>query len=201
MSLHYLSGIGKPRKTKAERKEARKKIVNKFKEAVKNPKKLVAKVAIAPARAAFLLAISLNLVKLAKRMEQAYKKDKEKVLKFWSKFGGEPDKLKQAIEKGSKSKLNGDLGVVAASTVALATPLIIAAVKLFSELKSDKAGDTDKDTPVLDALKDSIADEPTVNKEVVSADDENKPFYKNSYIIGGGILLIGAGIYFATKKK
>ena len=192
--IQYLSGVepgelGKRRRTKAERKERRKKIGKKFK-----------KIAVAPARASFLLAVSLNVLKLAKRLAQAYKKNPQKIKDFWIKLGGDEAKLKQAIEKGSKSKLTGHLGVAIEVTIATATPIIIAAIKLLKDLKSDKEGDDDKDKEGIEDLKEKL-DTDDDDKETDKDTGEKKPFYKNPFIIGGTVLLVGTGIYFATKKK
>ena len=193
--IQYLSGV-KPgelgklfKKTKAERKESRKKIGKKFK-----------KIAVAPARSAFLLAVSLNVFKLAKRLAQGYKKDSAKLKDFWKKLGGDEAKLKQAIEKGSKSKLTGNLGVALEVTIATATPIIIAAVKLLKDLKSDEKGDDEKDKDGIKDLKDKLDTDDDI-KETDKNTEEKKPFYKNPYIIGGAVLLGCTGIYFATKKK
>lgn len=172
MSLTYLNGIegelGK--KSKAERKEARKekkeqrKKEHAARKAERKEKgglgkrvlKGVAKVGLAPSRAAFLEAVSLNFLKLGKRMQQAWEKDRMAVENFWKKFGGDVEKLKKAIEKGSKSKLSGDMGSFAA-IVSACTPIIIAVVKLFKELKSDKAGDDKEDEKGIDELKDELS--------------------------------------------
>jgi hypothetical protein len=200
--IQYLSGVepgelGKKRRTKAERKARRK-------ELLKNPLKAIKTIAVAPARASFLLAVSLNVMKLAKRLAQGYKKNPTKLTEFWKKLGGDEAKLKQAIEKGSKSKLTGHLGVALEVTIATATPIIIAAVKLLKDLKSDKEGDDDKDKPVLDDLKDKLDtddDDKETDKNTDKDTGEKKPFYKNPFVIGGAVLLVGAGVYFATKKK
>lgn len=200
--IQYLSGIGKAKKTKAERKERRKKIVTKLKENVKNPKKLIAKVGISPARAAFLVAVNLNLLKLAKRLQQAYDKDKKGLQKFWEKFGGDFNTLKKGIEKGSKTKLNGTIGT-AAATLATATPIIIATLKFLKQLKSDKEGDTNEDKPVLETLKDSLLDEDEISKKTKddkpTTDESETPFYKNPLFIGGAVLVAGGGLYLALK--
>ena len=196
--IQYLSGVeqgelGRKRRTKAERKERRKKLL-------KNPLKAIKTIAVAPARGAFLLAVSLNVMKLAKRLAQAYKKNPTKLTEFWKKLGGDEAKLKQAIEKGSKSKLTGNLGVIAESTIATATPIIIAVLKILKDIGADKQGDGDEDKDGLDDLKDKLDTED--DKETDKPTTEtSKPFYKNPFVIGGAVLLVGAGVYLATKKK
>lgn len=215
--INYLSGtsdqneaaVGKikiKRKTKAQRKENRKRIISKIKENIKNPKKLVAKLSLAPSRAAFLVATRVNLLKLAKRLKQGWEKDPSKLTKMWEKFGGDINILKSAISQGSKSKINGGVGyVVTAAAVAAATPIIVAAVKLFSDMKSDKKGDAGEDKSIVETLKDSLADATDVKKEIKddngSRAESETPFYKNPFVIGGAALLVAGGIYLSVKKK
>lgn len=197
--IQYLSGVepgelGKRKRTKAERKERRKKFL-------KNPLKAVKTIAVAPARAAFLLAVSLNVMKLAKRLAQGYKKNPTKLTEFWKKLGGDEAKLKQAIEKGSKSKLTGNLGVIAESTIATATPIIIAVLKILKDIGADKQGDGDEDKDGLDDLKDKLDTDDDDKETDKPTTETSKPFYKNPFVIGGAVLLVGAGVYLATKKK
>lgn len=199
--IQYLSGVepgelGKRRRTKAERKERRK-------ELLKNPLKAIKTIAVAPARGAFLLAVSLNALKLAKRLAQAYKKNPQKIKDFWKKFGGDDEKLKQAIEKGSKSKLSGSHFGSVAAAIATATPVIVAVIKVLKDIGADKQGDADEDKDGLDNLKDEL-DTDNDDKDTDKTETTNtkvKPFYKNPFVIGGAVLLVGAGVYLATKKK
>lgn len=199
--IQYLSGVGpgelgKKRRTKAERKARRK-------ELLKNPLKAIKTIAVAPARGAFLLAVSLNALKLAKRLSQAYKKNPQKIKDFWKKFGGDEAKLKQAIEKGSKSKLSGSHFGSVAAAIATATPVIVAVIKVLKDIGADKQGDGDEDKDGLDDLKDEL-DTDNDDKDTDKTETTNtqgKPFYKNPFVIGGAVLLVGAGIYLATKKK
>lgn len=143
--LNYLSGtpeeLGRAKNKKREqRKEKRKEKREQRKE-----NKPVAKIAVAPARASFLLAVQKNALKLATRLARAYRKDRTRVEAWWNKLGGDVDALKKSIEKGSNEKL-GAVGVTAAATAfAAATPIIIAATKLMKELKTDQPGDDAED--------------------------------------------------------
>jgi hypothetical protein len=111
----------------------------------------VLRVPMAPARAAFLGAVSLNALKLATKMLQAYRKDQTKVKKFWQKSGGDWAKLAKAISKGSKTQISGqeELGAVVAGLVA-AAPLIIAVTALFRELGVFSPGEEEKYKEVSD---------------------------------------------------
>lgn len=199
--IQYLSGVepgelGKLfKKSKAERKERRKKFL-------KNPLKAVKTIAIAPARAAFLLAVTLNALKLAKRLAQAYKKNPQKIKDFWKKFGGNEAKLKKAIEKGSKSTLSGSHFGSVAAALATATPVIVSVLKVLKDIGADKQGDGDEDKDGVNDLKNELEPDSDDDKTTTdTTDTTSKPFYKNPFIIGGAVILVGTGIYFATKKK
>ncbi len=135
MAIYYLSGydetaeIGRRRRGGGGffKKGGIKKAFQKF-------KGKVAKVGLAPARGAFLTLVSLNALKLAKKLAKGWQKDPEKIKSFWRKFGGDPDKLKKAIIKGSKTQIQG-IGFALESAIATATPIIVAATKLMKELK------------------------------------------------------------------
>jgi hypothetical protein len=192
--LNYLSGddadtIGKKRggggggggakKQQKQQKRATKKAARKSpeKKAAKKEKrkrvfKKVAKVAVAPARAAFLTAVNLNLLKLATKLVRVWQKPggKEQLTKFWQSFGGDMAHLKKAIIKGSKQQISGDgIGVVAATVLATATPIVVALVPIIKAFKA--AGDGKEaqefNEGVNDAKKD-LAENEDVPKSTVS---------------------------------
>jgi len=147
MAIYTLSGLELEQEQFAElgRKKRKKKGF------LKKVFKPVAKVAAAPARGAFLVLVSINFGKLADKLYKAYKINPNKVISFWKKFGGDWNKLKQAIQKGSKksiSGINGDpqVGMALQSAIATATPIVVAAIKLFKEIKikdnPDESGNT-----------------------------------------------------------
>jgi hypothetical protein len=198
---------------RAVKKTARKEKRTKIKDKIKKGLKVVGKVGLTPARAGFLLAVNLNMLKIAKRLEQAYKKKPDEIKKFWDKFGGNWDKLKSAINKGAKANINGttpesELGFDPATDTAIAsaTPIIIAVIKLIKGLKTDKSGDDAEDTSGVNKLADALATDP--DSKVVTKDEEGKeeeigakPFYKNPIVVGGLALAVLAGGYLLTKKK
>jgi len=215
MALNYLSGLEnaigakKDRKKKRdERKTKRKEKRSEKKAAGKGVRRKVAKIGLAPSRAAFLLAVRLNLVKLAKRLKQAYKKDPSRIEAFWTKLGGKFDALKEAIETGSKSKLNGmeaNIGIAPEVAAATALPVIIAVIKVFNDLRSDEAGDTDGDNKLVDDSKKFLSDDAGTDKgNAVLPDGAESGMVKGE---DGGFPIIpvvavaAAGLYFATKKK
>lgn len=147
----------KPKKSKAEKKAGRKRV-----------KKKIAKVALAPARAAFLTAVRLNLLKLSTKLVRVWKKPngKEMITKFWDGFGGDINKLKAAIIKGSKQQISADsLGVVATTVIATATPIIVALVPI---IKSFKAAGSPKEAAEfnegVDQGKKDLRDDPEIEK-------------------------------------
>jgi len=96
-----MEGIGRRRKksagekraAKEKRKERRKKLFHVFKA-----------VNLAPSRAAFLLLVHTNIFKLANRMAKAWIHNPDGLKKMWKQFGGNPNKLKEAIKKGVRRK-------------------------------------------------------------------------------------------------
>lgn len=141
--MEELSGMGKAKikqkiqQAKAKVQQAKTQVQQKAKAVVKKVTenkvvKQVAKVGLAPARAAFLTMIKFNALGIANKLAQAYKKDPAKVDNFWKSLSGNPAELKKSVSQGSKQQISG-LGAVAATVTAAATPIV---VKLMSLLKS-----------------------------------------------------------------
>jgi hypothetical protein len=207
--------MGKAKKSKADKKASRKAKTEKLKEKVKKGVKVVGKVGLAPARAGFLLAVDKNVLKVAKRLAQAYNKHPEEIKKFWTKFGGDFDKLKKAINKGAKANINGvhpsELGVVAETAIASATPIIIAIVKLFKSLKTDQAGDDAEDKSGINDLGTElltggdakvVTKDAAGNEETLTDPEEDKGgLMSNKPLLIGGALALAVGGYFLLKKK
>jgi hypothetical protein len=61
-------------------------------------------VALAPARGSFLLLVNLNFRALSKRLIKLRNKNQNSFAEWWTKLGGDIDKLNKAIEKGSTKK-------------------------------------------------------------------------------------------------
>jgi hypothetical protein len=205
------------RKSKAQRKERRKKILTK----VRKGGKLIMKVGMVPTRAAFISAVSLNLFNLATRLTQLAAKNPNAVTKFWENFGGDMKKLNKAILKGLSvkrkkaerkakkrgSEVSGDSeigSVTAGAVIAVALPIVTAVLKLFSSNKSDKAGDDKHDKANVEKLKKTLRENSTdkildskadPEESAVSGLMENKPL-----LIGGGLAVL-LGAYLLMKKK
>jgi hypothetical protein len=175
-----LSGVGK------KKRPFFKKLGDKIKKGVA----LVKTVALAPARGPFLVLVSFNVFGMASKFTRAIAKNKAKVAEFWTKLGGDDDKLFKSVATGAAKKpflvskkkgVNGIdhyyyeeyIGVEPATiTTALTTAsgLVAAAMKLFKSLgiKTEKGeqeeGDViDPETPVSDEVpqgEDFFANDP-----------------------------------------
>jgi hypothetical protein len=143
MALVQVSGIGRRKKTKAERKQRRQQIKKTIKEKIKKRGKLLLKFnpATVPARNAFLLLVKLNVFNLASRLNLLIQKNPNKLKKFWENIGGTWTNLVRNIGIGAKKrerKLSkqsqiGEVATAATAAVVSATPIIIKIVKLLKE--------------------------------------------------------------------
>lgn len=204
------------------------KLKDKIKHALGKGEHVAAKFTMWVSRGAFMLATKLNIFKLAKRLKQAHDKDPEAVEKFWYLFGGEWKKLIPEIEKGIKhmeerhkrrderhhkdqvGALTEDstLGwYIAAGTVAAATPILTAVLKLFNKTKSDKPGDNEHDKNNFEILKKQIEAGGTKGVTIVAKDEKTgqerilDKGHNNLPLIIGGAAVLAAGAYFVMKKK
>jgi hypothetical protein len=82
----------------------RKKRFPKFKNFINKAGNLTKTVALAPARGSFLLLVNLNFRALSKRLIKLRSKNQNSFAEWWTKLGGDIDKLNKAIEKGSTKK-------------------------------------------------------------------------------------------------
>lgn len=188
MALTYLSGddIGRKRKSGgqsgSQKKQARQAKRQQRKAATPAEKKAgrkrvfkkVAKVAVAPARAAFLTVVSLNALRLATKMVRVWQQPngKETLTKFWQGFGGDINKLKKAIIKGSKTQISGDeIGSASAVTAALATatPIIVALVPIIKNFRAAGSAEEAKEfNEGVDMGKRELAKNESVPKSTAS---------------------------------
>ena len=175
-----ISGVGK------KKRPFFKKLGDKIKKGVA----LVKTVALAPARGPFLVLVSFNVFGMASKFTRAIAKNKAKVSEFWTKLGGDDDKLFKSVATGAKKKpflvskkkgvngiddyyYEGFIGVEPATiTTALTTAagLVAAAKKLFDSLgiKTEKGEQgeediIDPDTPVSEDIppgEDFFANDP-----------------------------------------
>jgi hypothetical protein len=90
-----INGIGRKKKGKG---------LDKFKNFINKAGNLTKTVALAPARGSFLLLVNLNFRALTKRLIKLRNKNENQFAEWWTKLGGDIDKLNKAIEKGSTKK-------------------------------------------------------------------------------------------------
>jgi uncharacterized membrane protein YgcG len=198
MALHFLSGDemsgkkGSAKKAaKQEKKTAKKAVKQQKKVAKKQTKaikkaekkakkgtkpKLVAKVALKPARDAFLLVVAANALKTATKLARTWNKPggKEAITKKWLSLGGQPDFLKKAIIKGSKQSISGDqMGIVLASAVALASSILALFAGIFKMFGAggDKKEQEEYDKGVNDGLQ-TLNNDPNITKDYQSMPED-----------------------------
>lgn len=210
MALNYLSGIDQlnGKDDRKKRRDARKDKRDDKKEARKESrgekrgrlKEKIAKIAIAPARGAFLLMVKANMLKMANKFVKGASKDSDKLKKFWAKFGGNWEDLQKAIAKGSgqtisgywdkllsKSDKNWDKQMIGepmtlTAALAVATPLLIAAATLFKELGVFDSKEDEEDLEgTIDQGLDTIENDPNFEKSIVTTDGSSDVYnYKTT---------------------
>lgn len=143
MPLYSVSGIG------AAKKKAASKAVTPVAQP-KEKKKIVLKIALAPARGSFLLLVGLNFMGLASKLQNAFDNRADETQNWWKNLGGNPNELLRKVQQGSKKKRllgadvefasEGQIGVVAAGTAAAtatAAPILIKLAEFLSKLGID----------------------------------------------------------------
>jgi hypothetical protein len=185
-------------------------------------KKIVVKVALAPARGAFLLLVGLNFTGLATKLKQAFVNNKNKVNDFWNNLGGNTNELLRKVEQGAlKNRLlgedvffpsEGQIGVVEAATavtVTAATPILVKVAQFLASLGIDakELGDSAKQIlakqvqNIVDKQQDKQKEENQQFNQNVEriVDSANMPVQQKTnyipYLIGGGLL-----IFLIAKK-
>lgn len=142
MPLYSVSGIGAPKKKTAAKAVAT--------AAPKEKKKIVLKIALAPARGSFLLLVGLNFMGLATKLKAAFANRADETQNWWKNLGGNPNELLRKTEQGAKKKRiaaadvefnsEGQVGVVATGTAAAAAtaaPILIKLAEFLSKLGID----------------------------------------------------------------
>jgi organic hydroperoxide reductase OsmC/OhrA len=148
MPLYSVSGIG-------AKKKAAKAVSAKTAQAApaakpKEKKKIVLKIALAPARGSFLLLVGLNFMGLATKLKNAFTNRADETQNWWKNLGGNPNELLRKTEQGAKKKRiaaadvefssEGQIGVVATGTAAAAAtaaPILIKLAEFLSKLGID----------------------------------------------------------------
>ena len=143
MPLYSVSGIGQ-----AKKKTAAKAVTPAAKP--KEKKKIVLKIALAPARGSFLLLVGLNFMGLATKLKNAFDNRADETQNWWKNLGGNPNELLRKVQQGAKKKRiagadvefnsEGQIGVVATGTAAAAAtaaPILIKLAEFLSKLGID----------------------------------------------------------------
>lgn len=187
-------------------------------------KKIVVKVALAPARGAFLLLVGLNFTGLATKLKQAFVNNKNKVNDFWNNLGGNTNELLRKVEQGAlKNRLlgedvffpsEGQIGVVEAATavtVTAATPILVKVAQFLASIGIDAKELGESAKQILAKQVQNIVDKQQDKQEVQDQDFNRNverivdsaqvsPVQtKMNYlpiIIGGGVIL-----YLVSRKK
>ena len=207
-------------KTRAERKKRRQEILSK----VRKAGKIFMKVSMIATRGAFLSGVMLNLFNLATRLTQLLEKKPDVVKKFWENFGGEMKGLNKAIATGlkrkrfkqaqkakKKGKVSGEDAEIGeaytvAGVIAIALPIITAAIKMFTTHKSDKKTDTKTDDKNIQALKEVLlknTPEQILKSKGTSTAEKTSGggIMNNKPLLIGGALALVVGGYLLMKKK
>ena len=141
MPLYSVSGIGQNKKKASAKAVA---------PVQKEKKKIVLKIALAPARGSFLLLVGLNFMGLATKLKAAFDNRADETQNWWKNLGGNPNELLRKVEQGAKKKRiaghevefnsEGQIGVVAttaAAASATAAPILIKLAEFLSKLGID----------------------------------------------------------------
>ena len=141
MPLYSVSGIGQTKKKAAAKAAA---------PVQKEKKKIVLKIALAPARGSFLLLVGLNFMGLATKLKAAFDNRADETQNWWKNLGGNPNELLRKVEQGAKKKRiagtdvefnsEGQIGVVATTAAAAsvtAAPILIKLAEFLSKLGID----------------------------------------------------------------
>jgi len=102
-------------------------------------KNAVLTVAAAPSRAAFLTAVSLNVLKVAEKLRAVQMKSPANLQKWWQNLGGNYAKLLEVIDKGMSRRNVGKIGepVSISAIITAAAPIIVALIKLLKSENID----------------------------------------------------------------
>lgn len=162
------------------------------------------KIAMQPMRTAFILATSVNSLNLATMLSQAWLKDRNKIINWWvNDFGGDANVLKQAINRGAKTSISGDVNpedvVKALSACSMIVTSIIGILKQLGinigpKDKENLAKIVPNDTPPT--VTSTSPQTETLPQFTTLAPTNNNTML---YVGIGGALLVGG--YLLMKKK
>jgi hypothetical protein len=189
-------------------------------------KKIVLKIALAPARGSFLLLVGLNFMGLATKLQNAFNTRADETQNWWKNLGGNPNELLRKTQQGAKKKRllgadvefasEGQIGVVAAGTAAAAAtsaPILIKLAEFLSKLGIDvkeisEVGKRVLAKQVKNVVEKNLEADATMQQasqdeidRIVSDSDQFNPdgSKKMNYlpiVIGGALI-----IYLISRKK
>jgi len=192
----------------------------------KEKKKIVLKIALAPARGSFLLLVGLNFMGLATRLKKAFTERADQTQNWWKNLGGNPNELLRKTEQGAKKKRllgdeiefpsEGQIGVVAAApaaATAAAAPILIKVAEFFSKLGIDTEQVAEVGKRVLAKQVKNIVEKNLENQAMIDQASQaevdrivnetesvdaagNRKMNYIPFVIGGALVL-----YFITRKK
>lgn len=194
--------------------------------APKKEKKIVLKIALAPARGSFLLLVGLNFMGLATKIKKAFNERADATQNWWKNLGGNPNELFRKTEQGAKKKKllgddlefpsEGQIGVVAAASAAAtvtAAPILIKIAEFLSKMGIDTKEVAEVGKRVLAKqvknvveknLENQAAIDQATQDEVDRIVNQTKQIDQDGkskmnyipFIVGGALVL-----YFITQKK
>lgn len=172
MALYQISGIGRTKRTKAQKEQHKAEVKEKIKKDIKKAGKVVVKFApiTVAGRNSFLLLVKLNVFKLAEKLSLAEQKAPGELKKFWQNLGGSWESLKKNINIGGR-KHGASIGSDPATATAIASALPIL-VKIREFLK--KLGLTDKDLKDLSKFAGDVINDAIDKKAEQVAETEAK---------------------------
>lgn len=224
MAIYSVSGINQVGLFKSKRKkEAAASVPAATAPAPKTKKKIVLKIALAPARGAFLALVGLNFLGLATKLKNSYTNYAGKTENWWKNLGGNPNELLRKVNQGAgKKRIFGDdlfvssegmvgEAVTAGAAAVTAAPILIKVGEFLKSvgiepkeiLESGKEilakqikNAVDKNLKI-DREYEDISDA-EVNEAVDQALQDQAAGGMNylPYILGGGLILV-----FLMKKK
>jgi hypothetical protein len=214
MPLYSVSGVG--RTVGAAKKTAQ----------PKEKKKIVVKIALAPARGSFLLLVGLNFMGLATKLKKSFDEKADATQNWWKNLGGNPNELLRKVEQGAKKKRllgddvefasEGQIGVVAAGTAAAtatAAPILVKVAEFLSKIGIDVKQVSEVGKRVLatqvkkvveknleNSEKLELAEQEEVDRIVNQTEgveaDGTKKMNYIPFVVGGALVL-----YLISRKK
>ena len=151
VALYQISGAEIGRSKAKQAKRAVKKAARK----ARPKKRILLKIAAAPARNAFLALVAVNFKQFAVHLYNQIQKDEAKLKNKWEKLGGNYSKLKNTILKAAKKKGLGQVGFIGlAAGIAAAVPVIAKLAEFLGHAKEA----IDQGKGIITSIRDKAQD-------------------------------------------